>query len=146
VILMKMKRCFFDSEKVMRAVKRAKRQALTRAGALIRGIARRSIKSGKGPAAPGQPPHSHKGQLRQFLWFAYDPDTQSVVVGPAGFARGTGAPHTLEFGDRVPITYRRRGRKVRATVKIAARPFMAPALNIARPNLPALWAGSVKGA
>jgi hypothetical protein len=144
VILMKMKQCFFDAEKVVRAVGRAQRKALSRAGAFIRRTARQSIRTSKKPAPPGQPPHSHNGQLKRFLWFAYDPEAETVVIGPAGFKRTTDAPHTLEFGGRTRVTYRRHGRKVRSSARIDARPYMAPAFAKERPNLPKLWAGSVR--
>lgn len=105
---------FFDRERVMAAVARGKRAALSKGAALVRLIAKRSIRKRKGPSKPGNPPHSHKGQLRNLLFYAYDPNTESAVAGPARLTRSTEAPATLEFGGSVPSGFRdrRRVRKV----------------------------------
>lgn len=135
---------FFDRPAVARAVDRAKRGVLSRAGAFIRQRARTSIRSRKGSASPGSPPHSHEGSLRRLILFGYDARSDSVVVGPVGF-RGSVAPRALEFGGRTTVAPRRRGaREARRTIRIAARPYMQPALEKERPRLPALWRDSVR--
>jgi hypothetical protein len=145
VIDMRIKHLFFDRLTVVRAVDKAKRAALSKAGAFIRTTAKHSIRTRKGSAPPGQPPHSHTGLLKRFIFFGYDPSTESVVVGPARINRTTDAPHTLEFGGTTAVERRRKG-KVRARkVRIAPRPFMGPALEKERPNLPKTWANSVRG-
>ncbi len=142
---MRIKHLFFDRQTVVRAVDKAKRLALSKAGAFIRITARHSIRTRKGSAPPGTPPHSHTGLLKRFIFFGYDPTTESVVVGPARINRTTDAPHTLEFGGTTAVERRRKG-KVRARkVRIAPRPFMGPALEKERPNLPKTWANSVRG-
>lgn len=141
---MRAKDLFFDRHAVMRAVNKAKRAALSKAGAFIRVTARRSMRRKKGSAPPGKPPHVHTGLLSRFVYFGYDPASDSVVVGPAGFKRST-APNVLEFGGKSEVRTRRRGKVARRRVTIEARPFMGPALEKERPKLPALWAGSVKG-
>jgi len=145
VIDMRIKLLFFDRQTVVRAVDKANRLALSKAGAFIRTAAKSSIRSRKDAAPPGQPPHSHTGLLKRFIFFGYDPTTESVVVGPARINRTTDAPHTLEFGGTTKVERRRKG-KVRARkVRIAPRPFMGPALEKERPNLPKPWANSVRG-
>lgn len=144
MIDMRITSLFFDRPAVVRAVDRAKRAVLSRAGAFIRQRARTSIRPRKGSAPPGSPPHSHEGSLRRLILFGYDPRSDSVVVGPVGF-RGSVAPRALEFGGKTTVASRRRApRDTRRTLRIAARPYMAPALEKERPKLPALWRDSVK--
>jgi phage gpG-like protein len=135
---------FFDRPKVTRAVDKAKRQALSRAGAFIRTTARSSIRKRKTSAPPGRPPHSHTGLLKRFIFFGYDPATDSVVVGPVGFKRSN-APNVLEFGGTTVVERRTKGTKRRRRVRIGARPFMGPALEKERPKFPVLWRNSVRG-
>lgn len=149
MIDLRIKQLFFDRAKIVDALDRATRQALTRAGAFIRQRAKTSIRPRKGSAPPGQPPHAHTGLLRKFILFGYDRDARAVVVGPAKLNRSTEAPHVLEFGGRATVeSYRsRRGRveKVRRRVTIDARPYMGPALEKERTHISKLWANSVRG-
>lgn len=144
MIDMRIKSLFFDRPKVIRAVDRAKRRSLSKAGAFIRQRARTSIRKRKRSSPPGQPPSSHTGLLRRFILFGYDRRSDSVVVGPVGFRRSM-APNVLEFGGRVAVTGRRGSRKKKRTVRIAARPYMRPALEKERSNLPKVWRNSVRG-
>ena len=177
MVTMRVNHVFFDTAKVLRAVGRAKRQVLSQAGGTVRKLARWSIRQRKKPSAPGEPPHSHEGTLKRFLFYTYDQAADSVVIGPMKTnqvffdrdgkpVRGT-VPQVLEFGGGITILevfkpwVRGGGKWVRAdlrsrrrlaglkkryrTVKIAARPYMAPALAKVRPELPRMWAGSVKG-
>ena len=144
MIDMRIKDMFFDRPKVMNAVDRANRQSLSKAGAFVRQAARTSIRKRKGTSPAGSPPYSHEGSLRKWILFGYDAANESVVVGPVGF-RKSEAPNVLEFGGTTTI-YRRKGsRLIPKRVKIAARSFMAPALEKERPKLPALWRNSVRG-
>ena len=129
MIDVKFKRMFFDSPHVIASVDNAARKVFTRFGALVRKIARNSIRKRKSHAPPGSPPSSHTGLLKRFIWFGYEPDSRSVVIGPArlsGKNRGE-APSLLEYGKEFP-----------------ARPYMGPALEKANPELPCLWKDSVK--
>jgi hypothetical protein len=142
VITWKIKDMFFDRQAVITAVDAAKRKVLSKAGAFIRTTAKTSIRQRKKSAPPGQPPHSHEGSLRRFIYFGYDRAADSVVVGPVGF-KDSVAPNVLEYGGSSVVVARRRGRKDRK-VQIAARPFMWPAFEKERPRLPLLWRNSVR--
>ena len=139
MITWRIKDVFFDRQAVISAVDAAKRKVLSKAGAFIRQTAKTSIRKRKGTSQPGQPPFSHEGSLRKFIYFGYDRAADSVVVGPVGFKNST-APAVLEHGGATVVE--RRGK--RSAVKIAARPYMWPALEKERPKLPLLWRNSVR--
>ena len=66
-------------------VDEARRKNLSRAGAFIRQTARRSMRKRKLGiySEPGNAPYSHGlQQLKNRLFFAYDPILESVVIGP----------------------------------------------------------------
>jgi len=146
VITMRIKDMFFDRHVVMAAVDNAKRKVLSKAGAFIRTAAKTSIRKRKGSAPPGAPPYSHEGSLRRLILFGYDKPNDSVGVGPVGFKKSE-APNVLEYGGDAVVLRRLGGRGGKLTsqkVKIAPRPYMAPALEKERPNLPLLWRNSIK--
>ena len=150
MIDMRVKAMFFDRPRVQKAVSHANRRAMSRAGAFVRTRARTSMRKRRGTSRPGQPPYAHEGSLRRMILFGYEPSRETVVVGPVGF-RSSEAPNALEFGGRTTVVRRRRTarrgqRVIKTQVRIAARPYMAPALDKERPKLPALWRNSVKGA
>ena len=66
-----------------------------------------------------------------------------MVVGPVGFKKSV-APNVLEYGGDTVVHRRRRGRLTSQRVQIAARPYMAPALERERPQLPLLWRNSIR--
>ena len=219
---MKVRDLFFDAPAVMRAVDKATRQALSRDGAILRKSAQQSMRyvtsrrkqlqqiaAGKRKrlkdvdvSKPGQPPRAIRPHpwIRRHLYFSYEPRRKNVVVGPIGFGRGSGAPHTLEYGGAVRRRNMRRtrrkvgdggeiriggrssattktaeshrGTQVAVTyallrtaaqadranrlneqiygpwtlpsVKVAARPFMRPALQRERSKLTGPWANSIR--
>lgn len=143
MITMRIKDMFFDRAAVIGAVDAAKRKVLSKAGAFIRTAARTSIRKRKASAPAGSPPHSHEGSLRKLILFGYDRNSDAVVVGPVGFKNST-APNVLEYGGPAIVTRRRGERRESRTVKIAARPYMGPALDRERPKLPLLWRNSVR--
>lgn len=143
MITMRIKDSFFDRHVVMAAMGNARRKVLSKAGAFIRTTAKTSIRKRKKSAPPGSPPHSHEGSLRRLILFGYDRSSDSVLVGPVGFKKGT-APSVLEHGGDTVVLSRRGGRLRSRTVKIAPRPYMAPALDKERPHLPLLWRNSIK--
>ena len=87
---------------------------------------------------PGETPRSHTGLLKKFIFYAYDPRSESVVVGPTiqGAAKDRNAPKTLEFGGRVTT---RQG-----NFRVEPRPYMGPALDVSRPTFAAMWRNSVR--
>ncbi len=102
---------------------------------------------------PGEPPRTRTGLVRKFLFFAFDPQTKSVVVGPALLNKSTMAQSTLETGgmtmgivsreitldDGTVLTTRKE-----AMVKIAPRPFMQPALQRNQAKVAELFRNSIK--
>jgi len=135
------KQLFFDREAVISKVDAATRRVLSKFGAFVQRSAKSSIRKRKRISAPGQPPSSHIGLLRKFIYFGYDADRRSVVIGPARLnQKGRGeAPALLEYGGKATLV--RRGKKKRATYR--ARPYMGPAFEKEKPQLPAMWRGSV---
>ncbi len=138
---------FFTAAPVVRAVDRATRKVLSKFGAFVRQRAKTSIrpKKGRGSAPAGSPPYSHTGLLRRFIYFGYDPRKRSVVIGPARFKERspygpTTVPEILEEGGVVQA--REDGKRV--TRRFGGHPYMGPAFEAEKPNLPALWANSVK--
>jgi hypothetical protein len=51
----------------------------------------------------------------------------------------------LEFGGRTTVVRRRAGMRTKQAVRIAARPYMRPALEKEASNLPKVWRNSVRG-
>jgi hypothetical protein len=141
-----MARAFFDRKRVKNAMDKATLRALRKGGAQVRLVARRSIRWRKSTSAPGSPPHSQTGILRESIYFAWDGRKRSVVIGPArlnkpapaGPARTTA--ELLEKGGRV----RRKRRRKRRVLHYRARPYMGPALEKVKDKLPSKWANSVR--
>lgn len=136
------KRMFFDRQAVISKVDAATRRVLSKFGAFVRRSAKSSIRKRKKPAPPGQPPSSHTGLLKKFIFFGYDADRRSVVIGPTRLnQKGRGeAPPLLEYGGKATLV--RRGKKKHVTYQ--ARPYMGPAFEKEKPQLPAMWRGSVR--
>jgi hypothetical protein len=139
------KRLFFDRKAVTSAADRAELRVLSKFGAFVRTRARSSIRKRKGASAPGQPPSSHTGLLKRFIFFLYDRHRHSVIIGPVKLNQKLGdAPAALELGGQSEVFAGRRHRRLVRTVTIRARPYMRPAFNQERLQLPTLWANSVK--
>ena len=152
---------FFDRKAVRNALKPATRKALSQAGAFVRTSARSSMKSrGKKNARsqPGQPPRYTPGNglLRKRLFFAFDRAKESVVVGPVGF-RGSKVPELMEYGGNTRLrnhvmplkqaraTGQRRFYRYTGPAKYRPRPFMNPALERERANIPKQFRNSITG-
>lgn len=152
---------FFDRAKVVRALDRARLRVLKESGRLVRKQAQRSLRYESGSSAPGGPPHVHRSRtitrvskstgkkrrrsvslLRDRIWFAYDPASSGVVVGPAklGGTVSDTALESLEHGG--PSTVLDHGRPRRANIR--ARPFMRPAAADAAGRFPGLWRDSIR--
>ena len=135
-VTLEIKELFFDRKHVEHAIGRARVRALSKMGAFVRQRAQTSMRRVRGPSRPGEPPHAHQGDLRRYILFGYDPQTDTVVVGPLGFRRSE-APHVLEFGGRTP------SRRLKRDAVIRPRPYMGPALEQERENFVGLWRNSV---
>lgn len=104
-------------DRVAAAVSRAKLKGL-----------RRQLREIPDPVSePGKPPFAHRGDsgkspLRELIFFAHDPATRSVVIGPVAF--GKKGARALEFGGPAEVTLP--GGRKRA-VYIRPRPFVRPA-------------------
>lgn len=136
--MLKITHLFFDSAKVTSSVDKGTRKVLSKFGAFVRRTAKGSIRKRKKSAPAGQPPSSHTGHLKKFIFFGYEPQKKSVVIGPALLTdnnRGD-APSVLEYGGRTKIK--------KKNVTISARPFMGPAFEKEKPLLPSMWKDSVK--
>lgn len=140
--MIRMKSMFFDRKAVIDKTDAATRRVLSKFGAFVRTGAKSSIRKRKKSSAPGSPPSSHTGLLKRLIFFGYDTEKRSVVIGPErlnGHGQGE-APAILEYGGRTTI---KSGGK-RKQVVYRARPYMQPAFEKEKPKLPALWANSVK--
>ena len=142
MIQFEFKQLFFDRQAVISKVDAASRKVLSKFGAFVRRSAKSSIRKRKKPAPPGSPPSSHTWLLKKFIFFGYDTDARSVVIGPTRLnQKGRGeAPPLLEYGGKT--TLKRRGKRKRTTYK--ARPYMGPAFEKEKPQLPAMWRDSVR--
>lgn len=110
--------------------------AYKRAVAIAKKQGRRPPKLGRASSKPGEPPRSQTGLLRQFIWFAYDPFSDSTVVGPVKLNRPSGAPETLEHGGYARV----HGRQT----YIAPRPYMRPALEAEEDKFAQMWRDSIR--
>ena len=134
---------FFDRQSVLRAVAPADHRVLSKFGAFVRRRARSSIRQRKRVSRAGEPPSSHTGKLKRFIFFAYEPERHNVVIGPAklnGTRSGTALEALEKGGQTVILTRRARGeQQLKRTVTIAARPFMQPAFKKELPGVARLY-------
>lgn len=178
------KALFFDRPAVQKAAGRMKVRALTRFGAYLRRVAQTSMRYRKKASPPGQPPSAHKSKrraalkkmgrarhngalLRELLFYAFDPKTQTVVVGPVGFGTKTptvpelhefGGTRPAEKGEKMPVKNPagrdpKTGRffsrgvhlvRLTGTVRFPKRPFMAPALQKTKAKFPEEFRNSLR--
>jgi hypothetical protein len=99
------KALFFDRPEVLSEMDRETLKVFRRFGGFVRKVARRSIKKRKRKtSAPGSPPHSRGAHLlRNNIFFHYDPNQRSVVIGPTALNQTSGdndgdVPRLLEEG------------------------------------------------
>lgn len=145
---------------VMREARKSIKNGSVMARGRVKGGERRRVK-GVRVSLPGNPPFSQTGLLRSNIFFIATRGTlsgSSVQVGPILISHATGAPDNLEFGatvSRAAGTMRvKSGRNSKGhfqsdrnvpvparTVRVAARPFMRPALEklVASGKLPDMW-------
>lgn len=119
-----------DFRKVEEAEKKATVRALKIAGFAIRADAIKSIEQSPDASAPGQPPHSRRGQLRRAILYDVDASSRVAVVGPRATLVGESA-QAHEFGG----AYKKQD--------YPARPFMRPALDQELDKIPAGFSGQI---
>lgn len=135
------KSLFFDRQQVQSKVSRAERKVLSRFGAYVRQDAKQRIRRRKRSSQPDESPTNQTGLLKRHIYFVFDPDRRSVVIGPARLSTGTEAPATLEYGGSA-VVETPQGKPVR--VAIEERPYMGPAFRQELPKVPAMWRDSVR--
>jgi len=135
MVELQVKELFFDKAPVIEAVGVKRANAMAKAGSYIKRDAKQSIRQRKRPSLPGQPPSSHRGDLKRLIFFAFDPTTESMLIGPEAFPSATTRigptiPEVLEEGGDVLLKGRKtaKGRKPARKIHIADRPYMGPAL------------------
>lgn len=140
-------KAFFDTKAVTDRLDPATRKALSKFGAFVRQRDKSSLKYKDGTAPPGQPPFVHRSTgytksrknkktgltkteqaspLRELIFFAYDANTKSVVIGPVLGGSQSGAPRTIEEGGNA--TVRRENGKV-VSVHVRPHPHTKPAFD-----------------
>ena len=132
------KKTFFDRAAITDKLDPAMRKVFSKFGAFVRQRAKTSIRNApkrKKNAKPGQkqkarvslpgkPPLSHTGTLKKFIFFSYDTEEKTVVIGPTLAGSSSGAPQVLEEGGTAVV--RIRGEKPKA-IRVEPRPYMQPA-------------------
>ncbi|MDD3083140.1 MAG: hypothetical protein PHW17_13065 [Desulfobacterales bacterium] len=121
----------FDDDAVKSAVQKGGVKALRSAGAYTRKAARNAVARSSKASPAGSPPHTRRGLLKRSILFGVEKHRMAVVIGPAESLIGISMT-AHEFGGM----YRRR--------KYPRRPLMGPTLEKVAPQLPKLWAESVK--
>ena len=126
---------FFDSPAVLAELRPDTKKVLSRFGYLVMRDGRQAIRRRKRPSDPDETPTNQTDLLKRFIFFSFDPDTKSVVVGPARLASGD--PDITEALEHGGIT---KNKATGKRTRIAARPFMQPAFDrqLQQP-LPAPW-------
>jgi hypothetical protein len=122
--------------KVLEAADKMKRRNLYKTGALVRTIARNSIRRGKSKANPGQPPIQHTNPGLKLIKFSVLESDEVYVYTEPFQSVGIDVPKTLEDGGY------QRLKKNRKRSKYLRHPFLAPAEVKARDKYPELWANS----
>jgi len=163
------KELFFDRDVVKAAVGVKMRSLLRKWGSYARLRARSLIRKRKKSSKPGQGPTNWTGKIKDFVWFAYDANKDSVVCGPVRLNKpatvrgGMPVPQALEKGFSLDIYERKEeeeyttkgGKKkkrvifsrasgqadgyTKRTVNVAPRPYMNPAFKYANSKLPELF-------
>jgi hypothetical protein len=140
-----LKAFFFDREAIASKLDPAIRKALSRFGAFVRQRDKSSIKYGTKSASPGQPPVAHRSKsftkvkknkktgvsknqqlspLRELIFFAYEPDKKTVLIGPiVGGPQTPGILQTIEEGGHGHAAHPHTGTAFQAELGGAAGNF-----------------------
>ncbi len=145
MIVMRIKKLFFDKSPVMKAFDRGARKVFNRFGGAVRLTARRSMKAAskkRSVSDPGSPPLTHTKVLKDKIKYAAD--ARGVVIGPElASVKGKPAgsktiPQAIEEGGTI-IVLRGKKSRVDRKVQIRARPYMQPAFDKILPSLMKMW-------
>lgn len=112
---------------------RVRHDYLQRLALFRKGLLRSRPKRPLAHSRPGEPPRSVTGLLKHNIFFEYDPQAHSVVIGPAVLPGIGGATvlTALEFGGTVNDDGH--------NVFLQPRPFMRPAFDAELPHVLDLW-------
>lgn len=162
------KRFFFDRAEVEKLLDRRTRKFFLRLGGYTRKVARNSMKKGtsRRSSQPGQAPRYHTRLLKDHLFFSYDPQQNSVVIGPVALnSTDPDIPRLLEEGGTAVRRFwlysragNQRGRydpndaplildpyylhapnAPEVRVDYEARPYMGPAFRKAQAKVAEFW-------
>lgn len=129
-------RTFFDRQKVIRAMDRKTHRVLSATGAFARTVMRRGMRRTPAISQPGHFPHAHAGQLRDLIFFSYEPRRKAAVTGPTLFAgsrdsaiRTQTVPNLVNIGGFARRFIRRLGRWV--VQRYRPRPFVTLTRDVA---------------
>ena len=102
---------YFRPTAITDVLTRHERRALSRSGAYVAEVARRSIHKRRNASQPGKPPHSHTGKLRAMIASGVDSSRVCAVAGalPRFDVYNDGkTPHVLEHGGLTKIKTKRK--------------------------------------
>jgi hypothetical protein len=138
---------FLKPDRIMNPYKRTERRVLNQIGAFTRRTAKQSIRKRRKASKPGTPPSSHTGGVKRNIFFAYDRNRGSVVIGPirlGGRKGGPDQPRILEEGGTTTVQKQGKRKSAKKRVFIQERPFMGPAKEKNLPKLPELWRDAIR--
>jgi len=161
-----LKNWFFDRDQIVRLLDKRTFGVLGHFGGFVRKWALNSIKSKPYGAIskPGQPPYDHMGYSHKLankrrraaglptekqggfkgikhIYYGLDRVRRSVVIGPLASSGKSDVLPALEYGGTSRVfTGTRRRRKVEKVVHIRPHPFMQPAFEGGKKELPKFWA------
>ena len=113
---------YFEQKSIMSMLNRHNRRALSRSGAYVAEVARRSIHKKRGSSKPGNPPYSHTGKLRQMIASGVDGNRVCAVAGALirlDVENHGKTPNVLEHGGTTVVKARKPKYKVGSTAPIA---------------------------
>ncbi len=133
---------FFDRDKVVNAMDRKTHQCLSSAGAFARTVMKRGMRRRKKISQPGEYPSAHAGQLRDLIYFGFDGNTKTAVIGPKLYSgkdtaqRNKTIPQLINEGGTVVRAIRQKnGTLKRVTQQYQPRPFVGLTAPIAAAKL-----------
>ena len=132
---------WFDRDYVLKHVDEARQKKLSRFGYFVMRDARQLIKHRKRSSKPGESPTNWSDLLKRFIYFNYEKQTRSVVIGPyrlPASREDPPIPAALELGGIV------RNRRAKRPVRIRPRPYMQPAFDRQLRKMGDDWRDSIK--